>query len=82
MEGLSGLLQGLAVAMQPMNLMFAAIGVFLGTAVGVLRIGPALNVALLLPVTTHSIRRALIMFAGIYMAAVWRLDDGDPANSR
>ena len=40
------LLQGLAVAFQPMNLLFAFIGVMLGTAVGVLPgIGPALTVA-------------------------------------
>ena len=37
------LLQGLAVAIQPINLLYALIGVTLGTAVGVLPgIGPAL----------------------------------------
>ena len=46
------LLQGIAVAAQPKNLLYALIGVTLGTAVGVLPgIGPALTVALLLPVT-------------------------------
>lgn len=62
------LLQGLAVAFQPMILLYALIGVTLGTAVGVLPgIGPALTVALLLPVT-YGLDPAgsLIMFAGIY----------------
>ena len=61
------LLQGLAVAVQPTNLLFALIGVLLGTAVGVLPgIGPALTVALLLPVTYKlDPAGSLIMFAGI-----------------
>ena len=43
------LLQGLATAAEPMMLLYALIGVTLGTAVGVLPgIGPALTVALLL----------------------------------
>jgi putative tricarboxylic transport membrane protein len=36
MDALNSLLQGLAIAMQPMNLLYALIGVLLGTAVGVL----------------------------------------------
>ncbi|WP_195904174.1 tripartite tricarboxylate transporter permease, partial [Microvirga lotononidis] len=52
MEAFTSLAGGLAVAIQPMNLLFALIGVLLGTAVGVLPgIGPALTVALLLPIT-------------------------------
>jgi putative tricarboxylic transport membrane protein len=72
-EGFSALLQGLAIAMQPMNLVFAAIGVFLGTAVGVLPgIGPALTVALLLPVTYKlDPAGSLIMFAGIYYGGMY-----------
>ena len=46
------LLQGLAIAAQPINLFYALIGVTLGTLVGVLPgIGPALTIALLLPLT-------------------------------
>jgi putative tricarboxylic transport membrane protein len=46
------LLQGLTVALDPMILLYALIGVVFGTAVGVQPgIGPALTVALLLPVT-------------------------------
>ena len=73
MEGFTALLQGLVLAMQPMNLAFAAIGVFLGTAVGVLPgIGPALTVALLLPVTYKlDPAGSLIMFAGIYYGGMY-----------
>jgi putative tricarboxylic transport membrane protein len=67
MEAFSMLGHGMLVALQPMNLLFALIGVFLGTAVGVLPgIGPALTVALLLPVTYKlDPGGSLIMFAGI-----------------
>ena len=67
------LLQGLVVAMDPMILFYALIGVTLGTAVGVLPgIGPALTVALLLPVT-YGLDPAgsLIMFAGIYYGGMY-----------
>ena len=67
------LLQGLAVAIQPINLLYALIGVTLGTAVGVLPgIGPALTVALLLPVTYGlDPISAFIMFAGIYYGGMY-----------
>jgi putative tricarboxylic transport membrane protein len=67
------LLQGLSVALDPMILFYALIGVTLGTAVGVLPgIGPALTVALLLPVT-YGLDPAgsLIMFAGIYYGGMY-----------
>jgi putative tricarboxylic transport membrane protein len=67
------LMQGLAVAMQPINLLYALIGVTLGTAVGVLPgIGPALTVALLLPITYKlDPAGSLIMFAGIYYGGMY-----------
>ncbi|MDY6963875.1 MAG: tripartite tricarboxylate transporter permease, partial [Pseudomonadota bacterium] len=67
------LLQGLVSASQPMNLVYALIGVTLGTAVGVLPgIGPALTVALLLPVTYRlDPTGSLIMFAGIYYGGMY-----------
>ena len=68
MESFGYLWQGLSVAMQPMILLYALIGVTLGTAVGVLPgIGPALTVALLLPVT-YGLDPAgsLVMFASIF----------------
>ncbi len=67
------LLQGLGTALDPMILLYALIGVTLGTAVGVLPgIGPALTVALLLPVT-YGLDPAgsLIMFAGIYYGGMY-----------
>ncbi|TBY06946.1 tripartite tricarboxylate transporter permease [Rhizobium laguerreae] len=65
--------QGILVAMQPMNLVYAMVGVTLGTAVGVLPgIGPALTVALLLPVTYKlDPGGSLIMFAGIYYGGMY-----------
>src|SRR3990172_10754543 len=73
MDALGFLMQGLAVAVQPTNLLYALIGVLLGTAVGVLPgIGPALTVALLLPVTYKlDPGGSLIMFAGIYYGGMY-----------
>lgn len=67
------LAHGLVIALQPMNLLYALIGVTLGTAVGVLPgIGPALTVALLLPVTYKlDPAGSLIMFAGIYYGGMY-----------
>ena len=64
---------GFVVALQPINLLWGLAGVTLGTAVGVLPgIGPALTVALLLPVTYGlDPTAALIMFAGIYYGAMY-----------
>ena len=69
----AALAHGMAVALQPMNMLYALIGVFLGTAVGVLPgIGPALTVALLLPVTYKlDPGGSLIMFAGIYYGGMY-----------
>src|SRR5919107_694975 len=73
MEAFTSLAGGLAVAIQPMNLLFALIGVLLGTAVGVLPgIGPALTVALLLPITFKlDPAGSIIMFAGIYYGGMY-----------
>jgi putative tricarboxylic transport membrane protein len=67
------LLHGFAVALTPVHLFWALVGATLGTAVGVLPgIGPALTVALLLPVTFNlEPTAALIMFAGIYYGAMY-----------
>ena len=69
----SALAHGFAVALAPANLLWGLAGVTLGTAVGVLPgIGPALTVALLLPVTYGlDPTAALIMFAGIYYGAMY-----------
>ncbi|GAA0189652.1 tripartite tricarboxylate transporter permease [Glutamicibacter creatinolyticus] len=73
MDTLSLLMDGFAAALTPINLLFAFAGVILGTAVGVLPgIGPAMAVALLLPVTYGmETSSALIMFAGIYYGGMY-----------
>jgi putative tricarboxylic transport membrane protein len=72
-ETLSLLAGGFATALQPVNLMWAFIGCLLGTAIGVLPgIGPALTVAMLLPVTAKvEPASALIMFCGVYYGAMF-----------
>jgi putative tricarboxylic transport membrane protein len=73
MSTLELLMHGLSVAIQPINLLYALVGVTLGTAVGVLPgIGPATTVALLLPVTYKlDPGGSLIMFAGIYYGGMY-----------
>jgi putative tricarboxylic transport membrane protein len=73
METLAALGHGFAVALTPANLFWSALGVTVGTAVGVLPgIGPALTVALLLPVTfSLEPTAAFIMFAGIYYGGMY-----------
>ncbi|MFC5816088.1 MULTISPECIES: tripartite tricarboxylate transporter permease [Nonomuraea] len=73
MESLGLLLDGFAAALTPVNLLYALVGVTLGTLVGVLPgIGPAMTVALLLPITfTVPPASAFIMFAGIYYGGMY-----------
>jgi putative tricarboxylic transport membrane protein len=73
MDVWSSLLDGFATAATPMNLLYALVGVVLGTAVGVLPgLGPAMTVALLLPVTfALEPASAFIMFAGIYYGGMY-----------
>jgi putative tricarboxylic transport membrane protein len=73
MNNFDWFLQGLSEAATPMNLLYAVIGVLLGTAVGVLPgIGPAMTVALLLPITYNvSPSAAFIMFAGIFYGGMY-----------
>ena len=73
MEAFSQLLNGFAVALTPINLMWCLVGITLGTAVGVLPgLGPALTIALLLPVTYKvDPTAAFILFAGIYYGAMY-----------
>lgn len=73
MDSVTLLLEGFQTALTPQNLLYALIGVTLGTAVGVLPgIGPAMTVALLLPVTfTLEPTSAFIMFAGIYYGGMY-----------
>jgi putative tricarboxylic transport membrane protein len=73
MDTFAGLLQGFAVALTPQNLLYALIGVTLGTAIGVLPgIGPALTISMLLPLTSRvDPTGAFIMFAGIYYGGMY-----------
>ncbi|CAL9375832.1 tripartite tricarboxylate transporter permease [Streptomyces sp. enrichment culture] len=73
MDSLNSLVDGFGTALTPVNLLWAAVGVLLGTAIGVLPgIGPAMAVALLLPVTYGlEPTGAFIMFAGIYYGAMF-----------
>jgi putative tricarboxylic transport membrane protein len=71
MGSLSGLLDGFAAALSPMNLLWAFFGVTLGTFIGVLPgLGPALTIALLLPITFQvDPAAAFIVFGGIYFGS-------------
>src|SRR2546427_6801256 len=79
MELLGHLLLGLQTAATPANLFYCFIGVFLGTAIGVLPgLGPTATIAMLLPVTfVLPPVTALIMLAGIY----YRSQDGGATTS-
>ncbi len=70
MEALGQLLGGFAVALQPLNLLVAFLGVLIGTVVGMLPgIGPINAIAVLIPITFASgmpPESALILLAGIY----------------
>jgi TctA family transporter len=71
MDLLNHLSVGFGVALTAVNLMYAFIGVLLGTLIGVLPgIGPVATIAMLLP-TTYALQpvSALIMLAGIYYGA-------------
>jgi putative tricarboxylic transport membrane protein len=71
METLTHILNGFTVCLQPINLWYTFVGVFLGTIIGVLPgIGPTAGIALLIPVTFGmNPTSALIMMAGIYYGA-------------
>ncbi|MGH8518202.1 MAG: tripartite tricarboxylate transporter permease [Panacagrimonas sp.] len=71
MEILNNLILGFGVAITPIHLLYALIGVMLGTLIGVLPgIGPVATIAMLLPITFNlSPVAALIMLAGIYYGA-------------
>ncbi|MEN9384578.1 MAG: hypothetical protein RL323_1721 [Pseudomonadota bacterium] len=67
------LLGGFATAATPINLMWAFVGCVLGTAIGVLPgLGPAVTVAMLLPITGQvEPTSSMIFFAGIYYGAMY-----------
>jgi TctA family transporter len=71
MDLLHNLAIGFGVALTPVNLGFAFIGVMVGTLIGVLPgIGPIATIAMLLPLTFHlEPISGLIMLAGIFYGA-------------
>jgi len=70
---LNPLFQGFRIGLEPANLFFCFVGVFLGTLTGVLPgLGPTAAVSLLLPVTFGmSPVAAIIMLAGIYYGTMY-----------
>ena len=70
---LTQLLGGFATAGTPVNLLWALAGCALGTAIGVLPgLGPAVTVAMLLPITGQvEATASMIFFAGIYYGAMY-----------
>ncbi|SFV38657.1 TctA family transporter [Devosia crocina] len=71
MDMLVNLGLGFATALTPMNLLYCFVGVFLGTAIGVLPgLGPVATIAMLLPLTFGlPPETSLIMLAGIFYGA-------------
>lgn len=67
------LLHGFATAGTPVNLLWAFVGCVIGTGIGVLPgLGPAVTVAMLLPITSQVEPTAsMIFFAGIYYGAMY-----------
>jgi len=64
---------GFAVCLQPQNILYCFVGVFVGTMIGVLPgIGPIGTIAILIP-TTYNIPpvSAIIMLTGIYYGAMY-----------
>lgn len=81
MDTLQFLMNGFSIALQWHNLLFAFVGVLIGTAVGVLPgIGPMSGVALLIPVTATltsgldpqaAAASSIILLAGVYYGAMY-----------
>ena len=73
MDSLHGILHGLAVAAQPIHLLYTLIGIFIGTMISHLPgIGPSAGIALLIPVTFGmDPSTALMMLAGIYYGCMY-----------
>ncbi|MGC4376757.1 tripartite tricarboxylate transporter permease [Fictibacillus sp. Mic-4] len=81
MDTVHYLLEGFGTALLPINILFAFIGVLIGTAVGVLPgIGPMSGVALLIPVTASmtggmdpaaAATSSIILLAGVYYGAMY-----------
>ncbi|MHB1131427.1 MAG: tripartite tricarboxylate transporter permease [Chloroflexota bacterium] len=73
MDVLGSLLGGFAIALTPENLLYCAMGVVLGTLIGVLPgIGPVAGIGVLIPLTFGmDAVGALIMLAGIFYGSMY-----------
>ncbi len=73
MDILQNVLQGFQVSLQPYNLFYCFIGVFMGTLIGVLPgLGPTATISILIPFTMGiSPVAAIIMLAGIFYGAMY-----------
>lgn len=73
MDAFDLMIQGLQIALQPMNLLFCFLGVLMGTLVGVLPgLGPTAAIALLLPISFNIPPvSTIIMLTGIYYGAMY-----------
>ena len=71
MDIFDNLILGFSVALSLQNVLYCFIGVFVGTAIGVLPgVGPLVTIAMLLPITFNLPPiPALIMLSGIYYGA-------------
>ncbi len=71
--GMETFMEGLGIALQPINIMWVIIGGFLGTVVGMLPgLGPATAVAVLIPVTFGmNPVSAIILMTSIYYGAMY-----------
>ena len=68
-----GILQGLATAFQPINLLLVLSGCFAGTFIGMLPgLGPVSAIALMIPITYgFDPASGLILMAGVYYGAIF-----------
>ncbi|GAA3091845.1 tripartite tricarboxylate transporter permease [Pseudonocardia yunnanensis] len=73
MDLLQGIVQGFAVALDPVNILYVFVGVLIGTVIGVLPgLGPTATIALLLPLTYEiEPSTAVILLAGIYYGSMY-----------
>ena len=81
MELFARVLEGLTVAMTPINIMWVTLGGFLGTVIGMLPgLGPATGVALLLPLDLYHGTDRGLNYDGrrVLWGNVWRLQSVDP----
>jgi putative tricarboxylic transport membrane protein len=73
MDMLFNVIQGFQVCLQPYNLFYCFIGVFMGTLIGVLPgLGPTATISILIPFTMGMTPvAAIIMLAGIFYGAMY-----------